>query len=85
MSEPKAADAMKPMQIWPFRAAPEAYRALSEHGGDEDWVVFIPDDCDSVPWCFDFDPEGEDQYVSPWGHGRVYRVEGGRVLIFAHA
>lgn len=28
--------------VWRFRDAPEAYRDLSPHGGDEDWVAFVP-------------------------------------------
>lgn len=29
--------------VWPFDRAPEEYRKLSEHGGDEDWVAFVPE------------------------------------------
>lgn len=32
----------KPVEIWRWEDAPEKYRKLSEHGGDEDWVAFIP-------------------------------------------
>jgi hypothetical protein len=28
--------------LWPFKDAPPEYRALSPHGGDEDWLAFVP-------------------------------------------
>jgi hypothetical protein len=31
-----------PIKVWSFHQAPEEYQALSEHGGDEDWVALIP-------------------------------------------
>jgi hypothetical protein len=30
------------IRVWRFEDAPEEYRALSEHGGDEDWVALVP-------------------------------------------
>ena len=30
------------IQVWSFYDAPEAYRELSPHGGDEDWLALIP-------------------------------------------
>jgi len=30
--------------VWAWRDAPEELRALSGHGGDEDWVGLCPDD-----------------------------------------
>jgi hypothetical protein len=30
------------IRVWPFHDAPEALRALSDHGGDEDWLALIP-------------------------------------------
>ena len=35
-------DAITPMLIWAFHDAPEPLKALSENGGDEDWLVAIP-------------------------------------------
>ncbi len=32
----------EPIKVWRFDDAPEEYRALSEHGGDEDWVALLP-------------------------------------------
>lgn len=30
------------ISVWRWEDAPEEYRALSQHGGDEDWLVFVP-------------------------------------------
>jgi hypothetical protein len=32
----------KPILIWKFEEAPKIYQRLSNHGGDEDWIAFIP-------------------------------------------
>lgn len=32
------------VKIWPFEYAPEKYKKLSYHGGDEDWVIEYPKD-----------------------------------------
>lgn len=31
-----------PIQVWEFEDAPEEFRALSQNGGDEDWIALIP-------------------------------------------
>ena len=31
----------KPVQVWAWDDAPEEYRELSGHGGDEDWVALV--------------------------------------------
>ena len=28
--------------IWPWDSAPESLKILSHHGGDEDWVAWVP-------------------------------------------
>jgi hypothetical protein len=30
--------------VWSFYDAPEVYRNLSQHGGDEDWLALVPKD-----------------------------------------
>jgi hypothetical protein len=44
----------KPVQVWAWDDAPEEYRELSGHGGDEDWVALIPEhlyeDRYQIPW-----------------------------------
>lgn len=31
-----------PIQIWPFDEAPPELQALSQNGGDEDWLATLP-------------------------------------------
>ncbi len=66
------------IKVWRFEDAPESYRRLSDHGGDEDWLAFVPDGMSQPMWmdtgtlfgCCD---------VSE------HQVFGGRVFIGAHA
>jgi len=30
------------IKIWPWKTAPKKYKKLSDNGGDEDWVVYVP-------------------------------------------
>jgi len=38
----EAEDATAPITVWPFYDAPLELRALSDHGGDEDWLALVP-------------------------------------------
>jgi hypothetical protein len=55
----------KAMLLWRFYDAPEEYRALSDHGGDEDWILF-------VPWCafkdidFHVNNIDKEEYLPDW-------------------
>ena len=42
----------RPIEVWRFEDAPENLRALSDHGGDEDWVAALPPEyCDDyIGW-----------------------------------
>jgi len=40
----KVTKKMKPIKVWRFYDAPKKYQKLSTHGGDEDWLAFIPKD-----------------------------------------
>ncbi len=67
------------IKIWPWDLAPAQYRALSPHGGDEDWVALTPRGMHAVPMLH----EG-----TPFGTRRVskHRLPYGRaVYIGAHA
>lgn len=68
------------IRVWCFYDAPEILRALSEHGGDEDWLALCPPGSDqSPPWA----EEG-----GAFGCCDVRRHElddGSVVLIGAHA
>lgn len=47
MSNDRVAD---PILVWAFHRAPQEYRDLSPHGGDEDWVALLPGEWkDSTP------------------------------------
>lgn len=68
----------RPIRVWCFVDAPKEYRELSERGGDEDWVAFVPDSVD-VTYCL---------WLSEGLFGDdvdVYQVDGGVVHISAHA
>jgi len=68
----------KEIIVWRWEDAPAKYRNLSKHGGDEDWVAFVPAPLqgDYIRWleesCFD-------NVVSE------HVVSGGCVYIGAHA
>jgi hypothetical protein len=68
------------IKVWRFDDAPERYRNLSQHGGDEDWLAFVPSRMaeDWIGWL----EEG-----TSFGVYRVSRtkVRGGVVVIGAHA
>jgi hypothetical protein len=36
-------DMNKTILVWRFEDAPKEYQELSDHGGDEDWVAFVPE------------------------------------------
>lgn len=67
------------IRVWPFYEAPEELRALSEHGGDEDWLALVPEPLAGA-------------YL-PWLEGRrfgndvssYWLPDGSRVFISAHA
>lgn len=65
--------------VWEFDEAPEEYRALSSHGGDEDWLAFVPDSLKRryIGWL---------ESRSSFGPYSVseHSVEGGTVRIGAH-
>ena len=67
------------IRVWPFYEAPEELQALSEHGGDEDWLALVPVSFGDT-WL-------------PWLEGRQFgkdvtehlRPDGSRVFISAHS
>ena len=64
--------------VWEFRKAPGELRALSDHGGDEDWVLLLLRGEEVPSWCDN----------TSFGHCRVSEHElpdGRKVLIGAHA
>lgn len=67
------------IRVWRFWSAPPEYRALSNHGGDEDWVAHLPAGEEEPAWA---------DTGSSFGCCSVSRHElpdGSCVLIGAHA
>ena len=39
-----------PILVWRFEDAPDGYKFLSPHGGDEDWLAFVPTGISEPLW-----------------------------------
>lgn len=37
------------VEIWDFESAPQEWKDLSKHGGDEDYIVVVRDGFDGLP------------------------------------
>ncbi len=70
----------KTIMVWRFYEAPREFQGLSGHGGDEDWVAFVPD-------AFKEEWLGWLDSGTPFGVSETTRhpIEGGIVYIGAHA
>lgn len=68
------------VHLWLFEEAPQEYQDLSENGGDEDWVMFVPERLESHPLVISMSEKIDVSY-SPEEH----EVEGGWVFIGSHA
>jgi len=73
-------DTKNAILVWNFYDAPQEFRDLSPHGGDEDWLAFVPahvGDHAYIPWL----------EMPAFGCCDVstHPVEGGEVRIGAHA
>lgn len=77
------------LRIWSWRDAPTEYKALSQHGGDEDWVLFASATCVGKWWPLMLEDAingNEDSYSHGFGHvDRHVLSDGAVVVIFAHA
>ena len=70
----------KMIKVWSFEDAPQEYRDLSCHGGDEDWIAFVPESM-------------KDDYIGWMEEGTSFGccdveehvIKGGVVRIGAHA
>jgi hypothetical protein len=69
-----------PILVWQFYDSPKVFQELSPHGGDEDWLAFVPNDqgYDYIPWL---------ESGSRFGVCDIseHEVEGGKIFIGAHA
>lgn len=68
------------IQVWPWEDAPEEFRRLSQNGGDEDWVAFVPHKYKDMPLPW-LENNGFDSCYAP----QVLDVRDGVVYIGAHA
>lgn len=69
------------IQVWRWKDAPQEFRALSQHGGDEDWVALVPKELADYPisWM-------EDGTAFGWCSVDSHTLESGDVVrIGAHA
>lgn len=78
------------LYIYTWKDAPQDYRDLSEHGGDEDWVLVVSQAVRNVaywPWNMSDVIDGdEDSYLQGFGHVDRHELPNGDlVVIFAHA
>lgn len=69
------------IRVWRFEDAPADFKALSPHGGDEDWVAHIPASLASeyIGWMESGGPFGCASVSEHW------RQDGSVVKIGAHA
>ena len=70
----------KCIKVWRYEDAPQKYKNLSEHGGDEDWVAFVPNSID-IEWILWMD---DGTNFAPCDYSD-HKVEGGIIRIGAHA
>ena len=67
--------------VYRWDDAPEELRALSNHGGDEDWVIVLDAEHN---YCWQFD-EADNGYIPGWGNVSRFEVDDAIVVILAHA
>lgn len=72
----------KAIVIWQFEDAPKQYQSLSQNGGDEDWIAFLPESFLRERMVPAFLEEG-----SSFGCYKVekHKVKGGIILIGCHS
>ena len=67
-----------PIQVWRFEDAPEEYKKLSPHGGDEDWLILVPPgyENDCIGWLEESTSSriGCDISVHPLENGSVVHI-----------
>lgn len=79
------------IQIWPFYMAPKEWQELSQNGGDEDIIMFVPngfDYADNFPHSHGYQTDIVTAITLAIGISGIpdeYEVPGGRVYIGAHS
>jgi hypothetical protein len=71
---------INPIMLWRFSDAPKEFRDLSNHGGDEDWLLLVPPEYieDDLEWIYANAQFGCCDFSK-------HPVAGGAVYIGAHA
>lgn len=74
--------------IWRWEDAPEEYKAICNHAGDEEWMLHCPASClgKYYPLALESVISGdEDSYLSGFGHVNRCVLENGDIVVsFAH-
>lgn len=71
--------------IWPWLDAPEEYRALSPHGGDEDYVAYVPEALRDEPIVWKLGDRNSAGGALGSSDVSEHEVHDGLVLIGAHS
>jgi hypothetical protein len=66
----------KAAKVWHYKDAPQPYQALYDPCGDEDWLIFLPNDHPDKDHKV---PDIVDR-LSKWGHWET-DVEGGTIYV----
>lgn len=67
----------KSIKVWKFYEAPDRFRELSDHGGDEDGICLIPHGMDIPYWL--------ERLWSVYGEPQYCYTHEGTVIIWAHS
>jgi len=76
------------IKLWRWDDAPEEYRKLSTHCGDEDYILYAPAIFkeEFLPYVLQGPISGDESYVDGFGKVDRHELENGDVVvIFAHA
>lgn len=78
---------MRDVHIYHYQEAPKAYRNLSQHSGDEDWVVVLPSHERIHLWPSYFQEWVGQSFIMGWGHLDWHFIEDeeSTIVILAHA
>lgn len=78
-------DDAKTVKVWRWADAPDELRRLSRHGGDEDWVVYVPAEVARSPEWAEWLPQWVKRTDTCLDPQEIKRRGGARVYIGAHA
>lgn len=72
------------IQTWSWESAPEHYKRISRHNGNEVWVVAIPQAM-AEGWITPFESvlHNKADYLPDWGYADKHTISDYIILIFA--